>query len=224
VRLDPRYADVHASIGLCHERTGDAVNAEKAYRQAVAIDPNYDDAWLRLRELLNKQKRYKEADAAAFAAVLARPANKAAWSTVLYGLFRGGVTASKFDIRPKGSYSVRLNKIVVDAGLNAADKAAWTAVAEAQQAVRDPAYGHKPFAALLASWDSALRAIAQIDKATPVTDKYLRNMLAFQQAGQLKAALFALHFREDYRDDYEAWKKAEPDGLKRFIDTFHLGL
>lgn len=223
-RLDPGFALLLVNIGICHTQLGDMTSAEKAFRKSVAIDPNYEDGWLELFELLLRQKRFGDADAAARGAVAARPNSTKAWFGVRMGQLRAGAKPRIFTYKPKGSYSVKKKQTVVDAGLAPADAAAWTVVAETQRSVTaaDPAMG--PAAIQIATWDKALRTIAETDKTTPFTDPTLREMLAFHQGGQIKAAVFALLFQETWRDEYEAWKKAEPGGLQRFIDTFHVGL
>ena len=222
--IDTRCATLHLNIGQTHLQLGDMASAEKAFRKAVATEPNLEDAWLELSNLLRKRKRVEESDAAAMGAVTARPNSPKGWFGVRAAQMRKGATPRFFIYKPKGSYSVRQKKIVVDSGQAPVDEAAWTVVAEAQRSVveADPTLGRA--AIQIATWDKALRTIAATDKVSPVTDPTLRDMLAFHQGGQLKAAVFALLFQEAYRDEYEAWKKAEPDGLQRFIDTFHTSI
>jgi tetratricopeptide (TPR) repeat protein len=222
--IDTRCATLHLNIGQAHLRLGDTASAERAFRKAVATEPNLEDAWLELSNLLRKQKRVEESEAAAMGAVTARPNSPKGWFGVRAAQIRKGATPRFFIYKPKGSYSVRQKKIFVDSGQAPVDEAAWTVVAEAQRSVveADPTLGRA--AIQIATWDKALRTIAATEKVTPVTDPTLRDMLAFHQGGQLKAAVFALLFQDAYRDEYEAWKKAEPDGLQRFIDIFHTSI
>jgi hypothetical protein len=42
------------------------------------------------------------------------------------------------------------------------------------------------------------------------------------RADQLETALLLLEYKESYRAEFEAWKKAHPDGIRKFIDTYAL--
>lgn len=219
---DPRYPDVYVNLGDCLFQMGEKAGAEQAYRKAIELDRNYEGAWMALNKLLTRQKREKDAEAAAFGAVAALPSTIDGWGELFALLRQKDSKARRFDYKPKASYSLLRKKFLIDQDMGPIERSAWIVVANAQQAASDPAQQRSPFQILLATWTTALPELAKTDKANPVNDATLRDMLAFHQAGQLKAALFALQYKEAYRPDYEAWKKAEPDGLKRFIDTFRI--
>jgi|GEM_PF-5119625 len=46
------------------EQKGDFINAERAYRKAIQLKPDYKPAWLGLGEILKKQGRTVDAEAA----------------------------------------------------------------------------------------------------------------------------------------------------------------
>jgi Tfp pilus assembly protein PilF len=220
----PRVPDIHLFLGNCLAGWGELGKAEQAYRKAIQNDRNFEGAWLALHKLLTRQKRDQDADAAAYAIVAALPSTIDGWPAVRTALQRDGGAVRQFDFQPKGSYSIKRNKIVIESGMSLANVAAWTAVANANQAALAASPKKSPFEVQLATWTKALPEIAKTDKMSPVTDPMLRDMLAFHEAGQLKASLFALQYLEAYRADYEAWRKAEPEGLTRFIKTFRVGL
>ena len=51
-------------------------------------------------------------------------------------------------------------------------------------------------------------------------DQDTRELLA--KADQLEAGLLILRYKESYRPEFEAWKKAHPNGIRKFVDTWGL--
>lgn len=222
LNADPDFPDTYVYLGNTLVQMNELKGAEQAYQKAIELDRNFEGAWIALYKLTKITRRATQGEAAALGAITALPSTFDGWSAMNEVFGNKGVKLRSFDYRPKGSYSVKGKAIKVDQDLTGPDQAAWNAVANAQKTASDPALQRSAFAVVLATWDAALREIAEIDKKAPVTDPTLRDMLAFRQAGQLKAALFTLQYREIWRADFEAWKKAEPDGVKRFINTFRV--
>jgi len=44
----------------------------------------------------------------------------------------------------------------------------------------------------------------------------------FAKEGQLEAAIFIFFFQEEFRTDFEIWKKTHPTGIQQFIDKFRV--
>jgi tetratricopeptide (TPR) repeat protein len=63
LRLDPRLAAAHRTLGLVAEREGRADEAEREWASAVALDPFEHDALLRLGSALARRGRTEEARA-----------------------------------------------------------------------------------------------------------------------------------------------------------------
>src|SRR5205823_469268 len=53
--------ELHNNIGVAHERLGELREAAEAYRQALAIDPNYADPHAHLGNVYRKANRFEEA-------------------------------------------------------------------------------------------------------------------------------------------------------------------
>jgi Tfp pilus assembly protein PilF len=60
LREGPRDAGLFNDLGYCYYRQGEYREAESWLRQAVAINPSYDRAWVNLGLALGKQQRYGE--------------------------------------------------------------------------------------------------------------------------------------------------------------------
>ncbi|MBB5606278.1 MULTISPECIES: hypothetical protein [unclassified Janthinobacterium] len=69
-----------------------------------------------------------------------------------------------------------------------------------------------------ASQGLAARAIA-LDANDPLAQEVMRKLA---DAGQLETALLMLQYKEAYRPELEAWKTAHPDGVRKFINVYHL--
>lgn len=81
--LRPVAADVRTLLGLCRRRLGDRAGALACYRQAVADDPRWGDAWHNLGNLLADQGELLEAAEAYRQALASRDGR---WLEPLLGL------------------------------------------------------------------------------------------------------------------------------------------
>lgn len=223
-RLDPADSEPVLLIGDCYFMQNDMVHAEEKFRQVVTMDPLSGSGWRFLFDALIKQGKFQDAWAAAVSGVAAMPSAKPSWDRVRHMADLGGDQMRVFEWAPKGYGSYKDKKIVVAPDMPADERMAWMAYAMSEIYNQDPAQKLSPFGARLATWEKTAQIIIETGKADQIQDPGLRDIIRFHKAGQLKAAVFALSYKEAYRAEFEAWKKAEPDGLKRFIDTFHVGL
>jgi tetratricopeptide (TPR) repeat protein len=219
ILLDPGYADAVVFLGDCYYVQGDMARAEQKFRQATVMDPQYGAAWRYLYDALRKQDKRAEAEAAAFGALAAMPSALPNWLRVVESMELAGPPLAQFKWQPRAA--VKGTEIQIDPTGPESDGTAWTAYG-LSLAAADAKLA--PFARELATWTSTLQIISELGSADKIQDPGLRHMIAFHKGGQLKAALFALHYKEAYRAEFEAWKKAEPDGLKRFVETFRVAL
>ncbi len=219
VQRDPAFVQALVYVGDCYFMQGDMLRAEQTFHKATQLDPLLGQAWRFLFDALLHQGKLKDAEAAALGALAANPGEKPNWMRV--GHLMKLTTQQKlapFQLVRKAMFEE--GKIVVDPEAAESDAVFWLGYGLALAAGKPSA---SPFARELEAWTSALIIAAEGGKADQITDESVRQMLRFHKAGQLKAAIFALLYREAYRPEFEAWKKAEPDGLKRFVDTFRTG-
>lgn len=221
--LDPRNVDAIVYLGDCHYVQADYASAEKFFRRATEADPLLGMAWRFLFDTQMKLAKLKDAELAALGAVAARPNELPSWQRVAQLHAAWGQKFTKLRLVPRARLKEGSKQIEIDAGQVAPDSAVWMAYAMAQASGSLEPANTSPFERELAAWETTMLIIGELGAAAQLKDEGLRQMVAFHAAGQLKAALFALRYREIYRPDFEAWKKAEPGGLKKFIDTFHTG-
>lgn len=81
-----------------------------------------------------------------------------------------------------------------------------------------------PFSLELAAWQAALTGLAKMEvkKSVQLRDPALLTMRKLADAGELDAALLLLQYKEEYRLELETWKTAHPDGVRKFINVYHL--
>ncbi|MEO7497558.1 MAG: hypothetical protein ABIT83_10565, partial [Massilia sp.] len=81
-----------------------------------------------------------------------------------------------------------------------------------------------PFQRELASWRDAFKTSAELEAKSGelLVDPALATMQMLYRENQLEAGLLLLAYKESWRPDLEAWKKANPDGVQRFIKSYGL--
>lgn len=209
--------------GEAYFAQADYPTAEKYFLQATQADPLQGMAWRFLFDTQIRLSKLKDAEASALGAVAARPSELQSWLRVGQLRSAWGQKLARLRLVPRARLAPGTTTIEVDAGVDAPDSTVWLAFAIAQAAGAIEPEKASPFELELAAWEKTMAMAQELGVAAQLKDEGLRQMLRFHAAGQLRAALFALRYRESWRPDFEAWKKAEPDGLKKFIDTFHIG-
>ncbi|NQY79362.1 MAG: tetratricopeptide repeat protein [Candidatus Caenarcaniphilales bacterium] len=63
VRLSPRNPDIHYNIGTCFQAKKDWFQAEKAYRKALDLNPEHEEAGLALKKLTDDRRETQIAEA-----------------------------------------------------------------------------------------------------------------------------------------------------------------
>ena len=79
LRLNPRFADAHHSLGLRAIAAGDFVTAETHLREAARIDPSWMDVPLPLAESLLRQGKFREVVAVLKPLAATHPQREVAW-------------------------------------------------------------------------------------------------------------------------------------------------
>ena len=222
IRLDPTYSDAVVYLGDCYYMQGDMAHAEQKFRLAAEMEPQYGPAWRYLYDALLKQDKKTEAQAAAFGALATVPSNLPNWLRVYEAMEQAGRPLTRFPWQPRASLTG--TNIRLDPSQPDADSTIWLAYAMSMAAETSGKTKVSPYAHTLAAWKTTLKIISELGGADKIKDPGLRDMVRFDRGGQLQAAIFALHYKEAYRSEFEAWKKAEPDGLRRFVETFRVGL
>ncbi len=223
VQLDPRWAEAVLLVGDTYFMQGDMAQAEQHFRRATELDPHYSAAWRFLSDALSSQGKQAEARAAVLNALAAMPSEQESWARLRKLSAAAGKPIAPFKLVQRISASAKDITMNIDVPVPASDQIAWIAYGLSLSAAKEKA-GASAFSVDYAAWDNALTMVAQAGKSDAIEEQALRDLIRFHKAGQLKAAMFTLLYREAYRAEFDAWKRAEPEGIQRFIDTFNVGL
>jgi tetratricopeptide (TPR) repeat protein len=212
--LDPNNWTAVKFLGNCHYVRGEMDQAEPLFRQATELNPLDPQAHRFLCDTYFEQKNYRAMWASAFSMVAAHPRYWSGWM-VLDELQRPlGPEAElrRFRLRPAARFSVdpdgsRTIHVRPDAPSHVA--AAWMVHAVALASA--PSQAATPFQRELHALTAMATHIREVLAAKP--DERFPTELAllplFAEHNDLDAALFTLCFREEFRPDFEAWKRAD---------------
>jgi tetratricopeptide (TPR) repeat protein len=223
IELDPAYAQSYLFLGDCFFMQGDAAQAETWFIKATQVDPLYSIAWRFLFDAQMKQEKLKDAEASMLGAIAAMPSERQSWMRLNQLMGRWGGQLTPFRLVPRARFKEK-NNIEIDGDAPESDKLAWMAHGLALAAASEKLKSASPFARDFDAWETTLKIVQETGKGEQIKDEGLRAMQRFHKAGELKAAMFLLLYREAYRADFEAWKKANPGAIKHFIDTFQVGI
>jgi tetratricopeptide (TPR) repeat protein len=240
---DPGFTNAALYLGDAWFRQDAFDKAELFFRKATELEPNYARAWRFLGDCYGRMDRLKDAEHAALGAIAADPGDFTAWARLRqvreatskpklnrYTWPKVQVPEVSRDTKGKDGVSVSLS---VPPGDRPEDHAAMnyqlvrmlgSALAAQGSDSAKPGGNDSPCRAELSAWTSALELLDSVakEKKKEPKDKAWLQLRAIKQAGELEAALLLLQYREAYRPEFEAWKKAHPGGVESFIDTWQL--
>lgn len=222
VKLDPAYAEAILFVGDCYFMQKDLPRAEQWFRKTVEVDPLYSLAWRFLFDAQLHQEKLKDAEVSAIAAISAAPSERQSWIRLGHLMGKWGGKLTPFQMTPRASFAG--TTLTIDPKLPEHERAVWLSYGIAMAGASTKMATASQFARDFDAWETTMKIAVELGKEDQIKDEGLRAMLRFHKGGQLKAAVFLLLYREAYRADFEAWKKAEPAGVKRFIDTFQTGI
>jgi tetratricopeptide (TPR) repeat protein len=228
--VDPLASSAWVFAGDCFFSRGDYRQAEIRFRKATVVEPLNGQAWRFLADSLVKQNRSQEAVDALMMGIEAHPGQLPSWDWLEDTGRHHQIILKRLALKKKIAVSrdpvtgkVNADKQVMDSK----DSLIWLVLSIGEGIDRDArqlgALTESPFQADLALWTQAMKlATEQEAKGQKLEDPGLRTMQMLAQKGQLEAGLLLLTYKESYRPDFEAWKKAHPDGVKQFIKDYGL--
>ena len=215
--------------GDCLFALEDYAQGEIRLRKATEIEPLIGQAWRFLADALIRLGSEKDSVDALLMGIAAHPSQLPNWDRLAKTGDRKATPFKRLALVMKSGFSIDPVSGSVDIEIASAtmgsDSTLWLAMAirEAHQAQqrREGKMAFSPFPAELANWTNALEMNRELTaKGKPLEDPALLMMQMLAREGQLEPALLLLTYRESYRPDFEAWKKAHPDGIKQFIKSY----
>lgn len=224
---------------------GDSYYAEKRmedaipwFRTAADLNPHDPRAWRYMADAQSALGRKKEAEATMVAAIQVFPANRASWQPLAWHRAAEGRRMNRLAFKPgvtvdwdkDGKQRIGIQASPEDPQAQTTWLLLASAILDTITSETKPGQGKAPadlrsrFQQERFFWEIALKAYAEACQAakTEPKDRVLRQFLVFQKDGQLDAALFLLRYREAFRPDYEAWRKAHPGAVQAFLDRYNI--
>jgi tetratricopeptide (TPR) repeat protein len=237
-QLDPQYSTAWIYAGDCFFVQQNWVEAEKRFRKGVEVEPLNAQGWRFLADALIRQDKRAAAEEALIGGIAAQPSQLPNWGRLAQMREAEGYPLTRLRLVRKARGEIdpasgKLN-ITIDPAIDSSDMSkqpdgmVWLALATQQALSRQAAQAAKaegtPFTNELASWRKGLAVADKMaaDGIGELTDPALKTMQMLAKADQLEVALLLLQYKESYRPEFEAWKKENPNGIRKFINTYGL--
>jgi len=231
-KADPKFAKALVMEGDAYFAEKNWAGAELLFAMAADADPLDAQAWRFLADARARQGNSEGALGATLHAIAAMPSQAGNWERLKAAVAGSDKPMTRLALERKawvqrdpssGKTTVNLSpdtKGAADSG----DQAAWLAYALAYSAGSKDDKPESPFRKELRAWDSALAIAAEMEGGGKpgLQATGLRTLQKLRAAGQLEAAILLLMYKESYRPDFEAWKKAHPGAVAEFADTWRL--
>ncbi|MYM69407.1 tetratricopeptide repeat protein [Pseudoduganella sp. FT55W] len=236
--LDPKYSVAWIYAGDCFYFQKKYAEAEQRFRKGVEAEPLNSQGWRFLADALVSQDKPGPAEGALMSGIAAQPSQMPNWIKLNQLRSMSGFPLTSLNLVRKASAELdpatRTLHLQIDPSLKSLDPAKqpdagfWMSLAT-QRAVEDKAAREgkasvTPFATEAEAWRKALAIADQLSAkgGGELQDPALKTMQQLAKADQLEAALLLLQYKESWRAEFETWKTAHPEGVRKFIDAYQL--
>lgn len=230
--LDPQYSVAWIYAGDCFYFQKKYAEAEQRFRKGVEAEPLNSQGWRFLADALVSQGKPGPAEGALMNGVAAQPSQMPNWVKLNQLRTNSGFPLTPLNLvrKAKGTLdrATQTLNLEIDPSLKSLDPhkqpdAGFWMMLATQQAIEEKASG-APFASEVAAWRKALAVADELSAkgGGELQDPALKTMHMLAKADQLEAALLLLQYKESWRAEFEAWKAAHPDGVRKFIDAYQL--
>lgn len=231
-KADPKYAKALLMEGDAYFMEKNWAGAELLFVMATEVDPLDSQAWRFLADSRIRQGNAEGAQAATLRAIEAMPSDAGNWERLKAAVSSSDKPMTRLGLERKawvqrdassGKATVNLATDMKGSAGNP-DQATWLAYAMAYAAGAKDGKPESPFQKELRAWEVALVVAAELEASgkPALQAPALRTLQKLRAAGQLETAILLLMYKESYRPDFEAWKKAHPEAIPAFTDTWRL--
>ena len=238
-QADPLYSAAWVYAGDSYYVQKKWPEAEELFRKGVTIEPLNSQGWRFLSDALLAQGKRGPAEEALLNGIAAQPSQMPNWAKLAKMRAAAGTPLKPLGLVRKasatldpatGKPTVKLDSTYSGGPgeQKTADGGTWLMLGMGEANIRaknrEGNITSTPFAIELASWEGAMKSVDVIaaNGGEAPTDPGLIAMRMLAKADQLEAGLLILQYKESYRPEFEAWKKAHPNGIRKFVDTWGL--
>lgn len=236
IALDPAFSAGYVYAGDCYFVQKQYPEAEALFRKAAEVEPLNGQAWRFLADALAFQGKREPAQQALMSGIAAQPSQRPSWDKLAYLRKAAGTPMQPLELVRKvhlkqdgetGKYTVEVDASVVDKNKTGVPESAiWIALGAIEANLRNQKDGPplSPYQLELESWRKVMMVADELSVKPDfkLTDPGLLRMRELARAGQLETAVLLLLYKESYRPELEAWKAANPNGVKKFVDMYAL--
>ena len=223
-QADPKFVKAQVMEGDTYFAEKNWAGAELMFQMATETDPLDSQAWRFLADARDRQDDGAGAMYAVLHAIAAMPSEATNWERLKLYVAKSDKPMARLGLERKVWIQRDRKTISIAPDVKGTDNAIWLSYAMARVADVKDGKPESPFQTELRAWRTALAVANELaEKGQPAPQA--PALLALQKlhaAGQLEAAVFILMYKEAYRPEFEAWKKAHPQGVQEFTDKWRL--
>lgn len=235
---DPKFSAAFLMEGDTYFMEKNWLAAEMLFNKATEVDPLNAQAWRFLADTMARLGNRAGLEHAAVNAVGAQPSQLPSWDRLAAVARLDGQPLTRLQLvrlanvsldQKTGKATISLAEQFKDAKVETnTDYAVWLAYALAQANALTAAAREgrtlSAFAVEQAGWSTALKVAGALHEkgAPPLASPVLLALRGMKTPADVEAAILLLMYREAYRPELEAWKKAHPDGIRAFVAAHRL--
>lgn len=232
--LDPQLSMAWIYAADCFYAQKKYAEAETRYRKGVEIEPLNAQGWRYLSDALAFQDKRSAAEDALFSGIAAQPSQIPSWIKLAHLRDAADYPLTSLNLVRKSSASVGADgnaTVNIDPESDAfksADGALWMLLGLKQAndmvAQKEGKGDANTLAAETARWRMGFKVAEEVTaKGEPgLQAPALKTLQMLDQDGELETALLLLTYRESWRPALEAWKRDNPQGIRKFVDKYAL--
>lgn len=233
--LDPQLSMAWIYAGDCFYAQKKYAEAETRYRKGVETEPLNAQGWRYLSDALAYQGKRSAAEDALFSGIAAQPSQIPSWIKLSHLRDAAGYPLTSLNLVRKSSASMGADgnaKVNIDPEYSDASKSAegslWLLLglkqANDMMAQKEGKGDANTLVAETARWRMGFKVVDEaIAKGEPgLQTPALKTLQMLENDGELETALLLLTYRESWRPALEAWKRDNPQGIRKFVDKYAL--
>jgi len=223
-KADPKFVKAQVMEGDTYFAEKNWAGAELMFQMATETDPLDSQAWRFLADARDRQDDGAGAMYAVLHAIAAMPSEATNWERLKLYVANSDKPMSRLGLERKVWIQQDKRNINIAPDVKGTDSAIWLSYALARVADVKDGKPESPFQTELRAWRTALAVATELEeKGQPAPQApALLALKKLNAAGQLDAAILILMYKEAYRPDFDAWKKAHPQGVQEFTDKWRL--
>lgn len=208
--LDPSDWTAIKYIGNCHYAARRFDEAERTFRRAIEMNPRDPQTYRFLCSTLRKQRNYDAMFEAAYGAIAADPRYWSGWLALDDFMREAGRPLARCRLKERVSCHVAQDgkpTLRFDPTVPPSEIAAWMVYATKLPPYVQTGSAFERERDALATMASHIAGATRQSRANDLPPE-LKLLPVIVERGDLDAAVYLLRYREEFRDEFETWKRS----------------